>query len=99
MSAQQVLRFHREEVSIHHRRWFDVRLRNGMGRQLDGEATRLPYAAFHFLDALREVRVTGIQIAPRVDDRDHRLPAEILARVTHLQRARAMAERAEVFRA
>ena len=99
MRPQELFRLHREEVAIHHRRGFEIRLRHRLRRQLHRETTRLPYAAFDFLDALLEMRVARVQIAPCVDDRDHGLAAEVFPRVAHLQRARAVTERAEVFRA
>jgi hypothetical protein len=56
-------------------------------RKLDGESSRLPHAALHFLDALLEMRVARIEIAPRAQDSDDRLAAEVLPRVAHLQGA------------
>src|SRR5271166_6678318 len=40
--------------------------------------------------------VAGIDVAPGVDDRDHRLSHVIGAVIAHLRRARAMAERAQI---
>ena len=45
------------------------------------------------------MRVARVDVAPRVDDRDDRLALVVGARVAHLRRARAMAERAHVVRA
>jgi hypothetical protein len=42
------------------------------------------------------MRVTRKQVAPGIDERDHRLTGEIIAGIAHLQRARAMALRAQV---
>ena len=43
-----------------------------------------------------EVAVAGIDLAPGVDHGDDRLAVVVLARVAHLQRARAMAEGAQI---
>jgi hypothetical protein len=43
--------------------------------------------------------MTWIEIAPRADDCDDGFAAEVFARVTHLQRARAVAERAKILHA
>src|SRR5260221_6282112 len=69
------------------------------GRQLDREAAALPHPALHFLDALLEVRMTGIDVRPGVDDRDHRLAGIAGPVVAHLRGARAMPEGAQVLRA
>ena len=96
--AQQLLRLHREQIAIEHRRRLLERLGQRDRRHLDREAARLPDAALHFLGALPEMRVTRIDVAPRVDDRDDRLALVIGARIAHLRRARPMAERAHVVR-
>ena len=97
--AQHFLGLHREEIAIEHA----ARLLEGLGhrhhRQLDRETARLPHAALHFLGARAEMGVAGQEIAPGVDDPDHRLAAEIRARVSHLQRARAMPLRAQTLAA
>ena len=94
--TQQLLGFHRQQVAIEHGGRFLERFGQGDRRHLQRETAGLPYAALHFLGALAKMRVTGIDVAPGIDDRDHRLAGEILARVTHLQRARTMAERAQI---
>src|SRR5262249_12740392 len=68
-------------------------------RNLDRESAGLPDAALDVLDTLGEMAVTLREIAPRVDDADHRLAKKILARVAHLQGAGAGAERTQVGRA
>src|SRR5271166_1751554 len=40
--------------------------------------------------------VAGIDVAPGVDDRDHRLSRVVGAVIAHLRGARAMAERAQI---
>ena len=97
--AEDLLRLHREQIAIEHRRRLLERLGERHRRDLDREAPRLPDAALHLLDALLEVAVAGIDVAPRVDDRDHRLAAIIVRRVAHLRGARAMPERPEVVHA
>ena len=56
-----------------------VGLTNGFGerhrRQLEREAAGLQHAALHVLGARPQVRVAGIDVAPGVDDADHRLAA------------------------
>jgi hypothetical protein len=99
MRAQELLGFHREEIAIEHRARLQIRFGHRLRRQLHREAARLPHAALHFLHALLEMRVARIQVTPRRENRNDRLAAEILARVAHLQRARAMTERAQVLRA
>ena len=96
IGAQQFLGLHREQVAIEHRRRLLERLGQRDRGHLDRKAARLPDAALHFLGALAEVRVAGIDVAPRVDDGDDRLALVIGARVAHLRRARTMAERAHV---
>ena len=99
IGAQQLLRLHREQVAIEHRRRLLERLGQRDRRHLDRKAARLPDPALHFLGALPEMRVAGIDVAPRVDDGDDRLALVVGARIAHLRRARAMAERAHVVRA
>ncbi len=96
MRAQQLLHFQRQEVAIEHRRRLDEVLRQRQRRQFDREAARLPDAALHLLGAGAEMRVAGIDVGPGIDDRDHRLAHEVGVVVAHLQRARAMAEGAQV---
>ena len=96
IGAQRLLSLHRQKVAIHHRRRLLERLGQRHRRQFDREAARLPHAALHLLDPLLEVGVAGVDVAPGVDDRDHRLACIIGAVVAHLRRARAMAEGAQI---
>ena len=75
--AQQLLGLHRQQVAIEHRRRLLERLGQRDRRHLDRKSARLPDAALHFLGALAEMRVARVDVAPRVDDRDHRL-AEVI---------------------
>ena len=68
-------------------------------RHLHRESPRLPDTALDLLDPLLEVRVAGIDVAPGVEDRDHRLAGVVRARVAHLRGARTVAERAQVVHA
>ena len=94
--AQQLLRLHRQEVAVEHGGGLDERLGQRQRRQLDGEAAGLQHAALHVLGARAQVRVAGVDVAPGVDDADHRLAAPVLGVVADLAQARAVAERAQV---
>src|SRR5207247_117908 len=59
---------------------------------LDRKSARLPHAALDFLRTRAEVRVAGIDVAPGVDDGDHRFPRVIALVVAHLRGARAVVE-------
>jgi hypothetical protein len=95
MTAQQLLAFHREQVAVEHGRGLHERLGERHRRQLDRKAAGLPDAAFHILGALAQMAVARIDLAPRVDDADHRLAGPILAVIAELLQARAMAEGAQ----
>ena len=97
MAAQQLLAFHREQVAIEHGRRLHERLGKRHRRQLDRKAAGLPDAAFHVLGALAQMAVARIDLAPGVDDADHRLAGPILAVIAELLQARAMAEGAQRF--
>ena len=56
-------------------------------------------AALDLFNALLEMGVAGVDVAPGVDDRDHRFAHVIAAVVAHACGARTMAEGAHVFRA
>ena len=96
MAAQQFLAFHGEEVAVQHGRRFDERLGQRHRRQLDGKAAGLPDAALHVFGAGAQMAVAGIDLAPGVEDADHRLAGPILAVVAELLEPRAMAEGAQV---
>ena len=97
--AQHLLGLHREQVAVEHRRRLLERLRQRHRRHLEREPARLPHAALHVLDALLEVRVARVDVAPRVDDRDDRLAAVIRGVEAHLRGARAVAEGPQVVHA
>src|SRR6185437_16656257 len=83
---------------IEHRRRLHEDFAQCRDRDFDRETARLPDAALHFLHALREMRLAGIQIAPGVEDADDRLAGPILLVIAHLLHARAMAKRTEIIR-
>ena len=93
---QQLLRLQRQKIAVHHGAGLLERLGQRDRGHLDGKATGLPYPAFDLFGTLTEVRVTGIDIAPGVDDGDQRLAGVVLAGKAHLQRARAVAEGAQI---
>ena len=95
MAAQQFLAFHGEEVAVEHGRRLHERLGKRHRRQLDRKAAGLPDAALHVLGALAQMAVARIDLAPGVDDADHRLAGPILAVIAELLQARAMAEGAQ----
>jgi hypothetical protein len=97
--AEQLLAFHRKQVAIEHGRRLLERLGKADRRHLDGEPARLPDAAFDFFNALLEVRVARIDIAPRIDDRDDRLARVVASVKAHLRGARTVAERAQILHA
>ena len=96
MAAQQFLGLHRQEIAIEHGRRLDEGLRQRNRRQFDREATGLQHAAFDVLGAHAQMRVAGIDLAPGIDDADHRLAGPIVGVVADLAQPRAMAERAHV---
>ena len=87
MLAEEFLGLHREKVAIEHAGRLDELLRERHRREFDRKAAGLPDAALDILDPLGKVGVALGEIAPGVDDADHRLAEKILARIAHLQRA------------
>ncbi len=99
MATQQLLRLHRQEVAIEHGRRLHERLGKRHRRQLDRKAAGLQDTAFHVLGALAQMRVTGVDLAPGIEDADDRLAAPVVGIVAELLEARAVAERAHVVNA
>src|SRR5262249_49950498 len=83
-------------VAIQHAGRLDELFGQRHRRNLHREPAGLPDAALDVLDTLGEMAVALREIAPRVDDADHRLAEKILARVSHLQRAGAVTEGSQV---
>ncbi len=96
MAAQQLLAFHGEEIAVEHGRRFDERLGKRHRRQFDRKAAGLIDAAFDVLGAVAQMAVAGVDVAPGIDDADHRLADPIGAVVAELAQPRAMAERAQI---
>src|SRR5262249_24759885 len=65
---------------------------------LDREPARLPDAALDLFSALAEVRVTGIQVRPGVENGNDRLALPIGAAETHLGETGALPKRPPVIR-
>ena len=96
MRAQQFLGLHREEVAVEHGRGLHERFGQRHRRQFDREAARLQDAALHVLGTLAQMAVAGVDVAPGIDDADHRLAGPVLAVIAELAQPRAVAERAQV---
>ncbi len=96
MAAQKFLGVHRQHVAIEHGGGLQERFRQRQRRQLHRKAAGHQHAALDVVDPALEVHVAGLCIRPRVEDRDDRPVLPLLGRVTHLHRARAMAEGAQV---
>ncbi len=94
VAAQEFLCLHREEVAIEHGRRLDEGLGQRHRRQLDREAAGLQHAALDVLGARTQMRVAGVDLAPGVDDADHRPAGPVLGVVAELAQPRTMAERA-----
>ena len=96
MAAQQLFAFHGEEIAIEHGRGFDERLGKRHRRQLDRKAAGLIDAALHVLGAVAQMAVTGVDVAPSIDDADDRLADPVGAVIAELAQPRAVAERAQI---
>ena len=94
--AQRFLGLHRQQVAIQHRARLHQRFAERQDRDLHRESAGLPDAPLHFLGANPEVCVARVGVAPRVQDRDDRLAADVLGAEPGLLRARAMAERSQI---
>ena len=96
MAAQQLLAFHRKEIAVEHRRRFDEGLGKRHRWQLDRKTAGLIDAAFDVLGAVAQMPMAGVDLAPGIDDADHRLAGPIGAVIAELAQPRAMAERAQI---
>ena len=65
-------------------------------KPFDRKPARLQDASFHIVGALTQVRMAGIQLAPRVQDRNHRLVFVIFVPESHLLQPGTMAERSNI---
>ena len=95
---QHLLRFKSQQIAIEHRRRLHKHFRQAEHRNLNRKPTRLPDAALHFLGPLAEVGMALVEIAPGVEDRDHRLPLRVLGGIAHLPQPTAMAKAAKIVR-
>ena len=96
MAAQQFLAFHGEKIAIEHGRRLDERFGERHRRQLDRKPAGLIDAAFDVLGAVAQMPVAGVDLAPGIDDADHRLADPIGAVIAELAQARAMTERPQI---
>ncbi len=96
MAAQQLLGLHRQQVAVEHGRRLDERFRQRHRRQLDREAAGLQHAALHVLGARPQMLMAETEVAPGIDDADHRLALPVGGVVAALARARAVAEGAQI---
>ncbi|MEY9772781.1 hypothetical protein ABIA14_005122 [Sinorhizobium fredii] len=96
MRADEFLDLHGEEVAVEHRRRLHIGLGERHGRQLDRKAPRLPDTALDLLGASAQMRMARVDVAPGIDNRDHRLGGDFLLVVAHLVETGAMPEGAQV---
>ena len=96
VGADDLLRLHRQQVAVEHRRRLHVRLAHGEDGHLQREAARLPDAALHLLRAQAEVGVAGVRVAPGVEDADDGAARPFRLREPRLLGARAVGEGAQV---
>ncbi len=69
-------RFHGEEIAVEHGRGLYEGLGKRHRRQFDRQAAGLIDAALYVLGAVAQMAVAGIDVAPGIDDADHRLAAQ-----------------------
>ncbi len=96
VGAKKLLCLHREQIAIEHRARLHQRLAQRYHRHFDREPTSLPHAALDLVCAQAQVRVAGIEVAPRVQDADDGLAGVVLGGKPHLLRAGSVSERAKV---
>ena len=73
MRAEQLLGLHREQVAIEHGRRLHEVSDERHRRHFDREAAGLQTPRLTSSHALAEMRVAGVEVAPGVEDGDHRL--------------------------
>ncbi|MOA20694.1 hypothetical protein D3C78_1411510 [compost metagenome] len=96
MRADHFFRLHRQHVAVEHGCRLGEALIDGERWHFDGEAARLQDTTLHILHPLWEMRMTGVELRPCVEDTDDGFADEILLRITKLHHARAVAEAAQV---
>jgi hypothetical protein len=92
IGADELLRLHRQQIAVQHRRRLLEWLGQRHGRHLDRKSARLPDSTLDIFGTLAEVSVARIDVAPGVDDRNDWLATIIRGVVSHLRRSRPMAE-------
>src|SRR5262245_25216401 len=96
MTAQYLLSLHREQIAIEHRRGLHEILAEREHRNFERQPAGLQHAPLHILRQHLEVQVTGIDLRPRIEDRNYRLSLPILRSEPHLPRPRPMSETAHI---
>jgi hypothetical protein len=99
VAAQQLFGFHGQQVAVQHGGGLLHRFAQTDRRHLHRKAPGLPNTALDLFHPLLEVGVTGVDVAPSVDDGNHRFARVVTAVVAHLRGARAVAKGAQVFHA
>src|SRR5476649_1988205 len=84
MVAYRLFCFHRQQVPIEHAGRTQEALADALHRDDRRKSAGLPDSALDVFDALRKVRVAGLEVGPGRQDADDRLVLEILGRVTRL---------------
>ena len=92
VGAEYLLGLHRQEVPVQHRCRLLEGLRERGHGKLERITARLPDTALYRLGTFSQVHMTGIDVAPGVEDPDHRLAGMLLGSDTELPGARAVAE-------
>src|SRR5579884_4272170 len=96
MTAQELLGLHRQQIAVEHRRRLDEDLAQRQGRQFDRKTTGLQHATFDVFRSGAQMAVTGIEIAPGIDDADDGLAVPILGVEASLTQPGTMAESPQI---
>ena len=96
MAAQELLGLHRQEVAIEHGGRLHEHFGERHRRQFERETAGLVHAALHVFRARAQVRVTGIDVAPGIDDADDGLLAPVIGVIAELAQPRAVAKGAKI---
>jgi len=96
VAAQKLFRLHRQKIAIEHGRRLDEWLRQRHRRQLDWKAAGLQHTALDVLRPRAQVRVTGVDLAPGIDDADDGSAAPVGRVITELAQPRTVPERAQI---
>src|SRR5262249_6858286 len=85
-----------QKIAIEHGRRLYERLRQRHRGQLDWKAAGLQHAALDVLRPRPQVRVTGVDLAPGIDDADDGSAGPVGGVITELAQPRAVPERAQI---